>query len=57
MAPAEIFNGPYKTELIHHGPWKNVDWFNNRRIHNEIVKIPPAEREETYYVRLQHQNW
>jgi hypothetical protein len=22
-----------------------VDWFNNRRIHNEIGKIPPAARE------------
>ena len=47
-ALAESFNGLYKTELIHRrGPWKNVDhvewatltyvdWFNNRRIHNEI---------------------
>jgi transposase InsO family protein len=26
-----------------------VDWFNNRRIHNEIGKIPPAEFEENYY--------
>ena len=60
-ALAESFNGLYKTELIHRrGPWKNadhiewatltyVDWFNNRRIHNEIGKIPPAEFEETYY--------
>ncbi len=59
--PAESFNGLYKTELIHRrGPWKNVDhvewatltyvdWFNNRRIHNEIGKIPPAEFEESYY--------
>jgi putative transposase len=47
-AMAESFNGLYKTELIHRkGPWENVDhvewatltdvdWFNNRRIHNEI---------------------
>jgi putative transposase len=60
-ALAERFNGLYKTELIHRrGPWKNVDhvewatltyvdWFNNRRIHNEIGKIPPAELEEAYY--------
>src|SRR5271170_6926773 len=60
-ALAESFNGLYKTELIHRrGPWKNVDhvewatltyvdWFNNRRIHNEIGKIPPAEFEENYY--------
>jgi putative transposase len=49
-----------KTELIHRrGPWKNVDdvewatltyldWFNNRRIHNEIGKVPPAELEDSY---------
>jgi len=60
-ALAESFNGLYKTELIHRrGPWKNVDhvewatltyvdWFNNRRIHNEIGKIPPTELEENYY--------
>ncbi len=60
-ALAESFNGLYKTELIHRrGPWKNVDhvewatltyvdWFNNRRIHNEIGKIPPAEFEENYH--------
>jgi putative transposase len=60
-ALAESFNGLYKTELIHRrGPWKNVDhdewatltyvdWFNNRRIHNEIGEIPPAELEELYY--------
>jgi putative transposase len=60
-AMAESFNGLYKTELIYHeGPWRNaddvewatltyVDWFNNRRIHNEIGKVPPAEFEELYY--------
>jgi putative transposase len=60
-AMAESFNGLYKSELIYRkGPWRNVDhvewatlnyvdWFNNRRIHNEIGKIPPAEFEETYY--------
>jgi len=26
-----------------------VDWFNHRRIHNEIGKIPPAEFEANYY--------
>jgi putative transposase len=63
-ALAESFNGLYKTELIHRrGPWKNVDhvewatltyvdWFNNRRIHNEIGKIPPAELEENYYRQI-----
>jgi hypothetical protein len=60
-ALAESFNGLYKTELIHRrGPWRNVehvewatlnyvDWFNNRRIHNEIGKVPPAELEQCYY--------
>ena len=62
-ALAESFNGLYNTELIHRrGPWNNVDhvewatltyvdWFNNRRIHNEIGKIPPAEFEESYYLQ------
>jgi putative transposase len=60
-AMAESFNGLYKTELIfHEGPWSGVeevewatltyvDWFNHRRIHNEIGKIPPAELEAAYY--------
>jgi putative transposase len=63
-ALAESFNGLYKTELIHRrGPWRNVehvewatltyiDWFNNRRIHNEIGKVPPAELEESYYRQI-----
>jgi putative transposase len=63
-ALAESFNGLYKTELIHRrGPWKNVDYvewatltyvdrFNNRRIHNEIGKNPPAEFEENYYRQI-----
>jgi len=63
-ALAESFNGLYKTELIHRqGPWRNVehvewatltyvDWFNNRRIHNEIGKIPPAELEANYYRQI-----
>jgi len=29
-----------------------VDWFNNRRIHNEIGKIPPAEMEANYYRQI-----
>ncbi len=60
-ALAESFNGLYKTELIHHrAPWRNaddvewatltyIDWFNHRRIHNEIGKVPPAELEAAYY--------
>jgi putative transposase len=63
-ALAESFNGLYKTELIHRqGPWRNVehvewatltyvDRFNNRHIHNEIGKIPPAELEANYYRQI-----
>ena len=58
-AMAESFNGLYKTELIfHEGPWKGVeevewatlsyvDWFNHRRIHNEIGKIPQQSSRPT----------
>ena len=58
---AESFNGLYKNELIHRkGPWRNVehvewetlnyvDWFNNRRIHEALDYVPPAEFEATYY--------
>ena len=57
-ALAESFNGLYKTELIHRrGPWRNIehvewatltyiDWFNNRRIHEALDYVPPAEFEE-----------
>jgi putative transposase len=59
-ALAESFNGLYKTELIRRqGPWRGlddvefatleyIDWFNHRRLHSEIGKIPPAELEATY---------
>jgi putative transposase len=60
-APAESFNGLYKTELIRHrGPWRGledveyatleyVDWFNHRRLHGELGMVPPAEFEAAYY--------
>ena len=60
-AIAESFNGLYKTELIHRqGPWRNVehvewetlkyvDWFNNRRIHEALDWVSPAEFEAHYY--------
>ena len=56
-----MFNGLYKTELIHRkGPWRNVehaewatlnyvDWFNNRRIHESLDYVPPVEFEAHYY--------
>jgi putative transposase len=60
-ALAESFNGLYKTEVIRtHGPWRGlddveyatleyVDWFNQRRLHEEIGMISPAEFEALYY--------
>ncbi len=63
-ALAETINGLYKTEVIRRrGPWRSlegveyatlewVDWFNNRRLHEPIGNIPPAEAEERYYAML-----
>ena len=60
-ALAESFNGLYKAELIRHeGPWQGlddvefatldyVDWFNHRRLHGELGRLPPAECEARYY--------
>lgn len=56
-----MFNGLYKTELIHRkGPWRNlrhvewetlnyVDWFSNRPIHELLDYVPPVEFEARYY--------
>jgi putative transposase len=35
----------------------NVDWFNYRRIHNEIGKIPPTELEQSYYRQIDTGIW
>lgn len=64
-ALVESFNGLYKWELIYpSGPWQGlsdvefatleyVDWFNNRRLHGELVSGPgfttPAAHEADYY--------
>jgi transposase InsO family protein len=60
-ALAESIIGLYKTEVIRRrGPWRNleavefatlewVDWFNNRRLLEPIVNLPPAEFEQEYY--------
>ena len=60
-APAESFNGLYKTELIRKdGPWSGledvehatldyVNWFNQRRLHGELGMVPPAEFEAAHY--------
>jgi putative transposase len=64
-ALAESVIGLYKTEVIRRrGPWRNletvefatlewVDWFNHRRLLEPIGNIPPAEREEKYYLGLE----
>lgn len=61
-ALAETIIGLYKTEVIgRRGPWRTVedveyatliwvDWFNHRRLLEPIGNIPPAEREEKYYL-------
>ena len=59
-AMAETMFGLYKTELVRNkGAWRGlddlelatlewVDWFNHRRIHHELGRIPPAEFEDRY---------
>lgn len=60
-ALAETVFGLYKTELVRNkGPWRGlddlelatlewVDWYNHRRIHHELGRIPPAEYEDNHY--------
>lgn len=60
-AMAESIIGLFKTELIRRrGPWRGlddveiatlewVDWFNNRRLFEDLGWIPPAEAESHYY--------
>jgi putative transposase len=64
-ALAETIIGLYKTEVIRcRGPWRTVedveyatliwvDWFNHRRLLEPIGNIPPAEREEKYYLEAE----
>lgn len=64
-ALAETINGLYKAEVIwRRGPWRSleavefatlewVDWFNNRRLLEPIVNIPPAEAEARYHAQLE----
>ncbi len=54
--------GLYKTELIKpRQPWRSlsqvelasaewVDWYNHRRLHDEIGHVPPVEYEYAYYL-------
>lgn len=60
-AMAESTIGLFKAELIYKdGPWRTaeeveiatldyVDWWNNRRLHEGIGDIPPAEKEAMHY--------
>ena len=64
-ALAETINGLYKTEVIRRrDPWKNIEeieyatlewvyWFNNRRLLEPIINVPPAEYEIMYYRQLE----
>ncbi len=70
---AESFNGLYKCELVYlGGPWRglvnvefatlrNVDWFNHRRLHTEILAGPrmttPAAHEAAYYDQPVTTDW
>jgi putative transposase len=57
-ALAEAFDSLFKAELIRNkGPWRGInyleiataeyiDWFNHRRLHNEIGYRPPIEVEK-----------
>ena len=60
-ALAETINGLYKAEVIRRrGPWRSldavefatlewVDWFNSRRLLEQIGNIPSAEAEARYH--------
>lgn len=66
-AMVESFNGIYKTELVKpFGPWKTtaqlefatfeyIDWYNNRRLHEQLGMITPIEKEAAYYHQHQDQ--
>lgn len=58
-AMAESFVDSFKTELIKDRVWESrsqlelaileyVDWFNNRRLHESLGDIPPAEFEANW---------
>lgn len=64
-ALAETINGLFKAEVSHRrGPWRSfeaveyatlewVDWFNNRRLHEPLGNIPPAEAEANFCAALE----
>ncbi|MGP5692932.1 IS3 family transposase [Corynebacterium variabile] len=54
-------NSLYKAELIHNqGPWtepdkgesatmENIEWYNTRRVHDELSYRTPVAAEQNYY--------
>ena len=64
---AESLNGIFKTEMVKPmRPWRTrdeleyatfeyVDWYNQRRLHEQIGMIPPAEQEANYYASIRNQ--
>jgi putative transposase len=61
-ALAESFVDSFKTELISDRVWRTrsqlelsvveyVGWFNNRRLHESLGDVPPAEYEDAWYAR------
>ncbi|MFJ9250985.1 integrase core domain-containing protein, partial [Streptomyces sp. NPDC101776] len=67
-ALAEAFNSLFKAELIRNkGPWTGIndvetavaeyiDWFNQRRLHDELGYVTPAEHEVAYYAAEPHES-
>lgn len=67
-AMAESLNGIFKTEMYKPlGPWRTrkdleyaiyeyVDWYNHRRLHEQIGMIPPTEKEANHYTSTRNQN-
>ncbi len=65
-ALAESVISLYKTELVdNRGPWQGlqdlqlatlewIDWYNHRRIHHQLGRIPPAEAEANHHHQHTH---
>jgi putative transposase len=39
-------------EAVEYATLEWVDWFNNRRLHEPIGNIPPAEAEQRFYAAM-----